>query len=441
MVGPNDVRSGVLQKGGVAVVSALLFVTCLVAAQDNTAPADLRGTVQGLVDQLDDPTLAKRQAAEQALVALGPDALPLLPAITRRTSAEAKSRLVRIREALEKASAERAARASLVTLRGEMPLSQALAELQKQTGNKIVDFRGKFGQQQTDPPVKADFDKTPFWAALDRLLDQAGLTLYSYAGQEGCVAFVARENADRERTRRACYSGLFRFEGVRLVATRDLRNPSQRALHLTMEVTWEPRVAPIVLQVPLAEMRATDEAGKPLPVEGRESNLEVPVENSIPAAELQVPLTLPPRSVARIASLTGKLSALVPGQIETFEFGDLENPKGTQQQKAGVTATLETVRKNGDVYEVRLRVKFDQAENALESHRNWVYRNEAYLLDAAGKRADNAGLQATRQDENEVGVAYLFDVESLKGCKFVYKTPALIVKLPVTYELKDIELP
>ena len=131
----------------------------------------------------------------------------------------------------------------------------------------------------------------------------------------------------------------------------------------------------------------------------------------------------------------------MPGQIETFEFGELENAKAVQQQKAGVTVVLDQVRKNVDVYEVRLRVKFDKAENALESHRNWVYRNEAYLLDAAGKRLENAGLQATRQDADEVGVAYLFDVENLKGCKFVYKTPAVIVKMPVPYELKDIELP
>ena len=41
-------------------------------------------------------------------------------------------------KAEEKQLLEAAAKASLVTLKGEMPLSKALAALEKQSGNKIV---------------------------------------------------------------------------------------------------------------------------------------------------------------------------------------------------------------------------------------------------------------------------------------------------------------
>jgi hypothetical protein len=103
---------------------------------------------------------------------------------------------------------------------------------------------------------------------------------------------------------------------------------------------------------------------------------------------------------------------------------------------------LEQVRKNLDLFEVRVRVRFDRADIALESHRNWVYNNEAFLLDPEGARVEHDGMQATLQREDEVGVAYLFDrQEGLEGCQFVYRSPVVIVALPVVYQLTEIPLP
>jgi len=425
-------------------LGSLLLISCSVLGQAD----DVRGTdelgleVRRLVRQLDDDSLEKRQAAEKALIELGPDALKLLPPVTRHTSAEVKVRLDRVRKILETAAAKATAEASTVTLEGEMPLSEALAVLGKQTDNKIMDFRAQFGQQRTDPKVTADFDKTPFWIALDRLLDQANMTVYNFSGREGVVAVIGRSERERDRAARGAYSGLFRFEGVAVHARRDLRNPQNDFLKFEIEVTWEPRLTPIMLQLALPEQRAIADTGEAIGIDSRRSRLEIPVESNIAAAELQVPLMLPNRNVKKLSSLKGKLLAMVPGRVETFEFGNLEGARAIEQRKAGATVILDQVRKNVDLYEVRVRVRFDKAENALESHRGWIYDNEAYLLDPAGKKLDNDGLQAYRQDVDEVGVAYLFArEEGLKGCKLVYKTPVLIMKIPVEYELKDIDLP
>jgi hypothetical protein len=424
------------------MIGTLLLIGSLWgAAAEPPAQDALRLQVQGLLKQLDDDALATREAAEQKLIRLGPDVLKLLPRVTPKTPAESAERLKRIRTALEKAEAEATAQASTVTLQGEMPLSKALAAVEQQTRNKIVDLREKFGQQRTDPPVKAEFRQTPFWQALDGLLDQAGLTLYSFGGQAGSVAFVARGDGLPKRTERAAYSGLFRFEATRIQATRDLRNPAAKSLRLQLDVQWEPRLSPILVQLPLSELRAEDEAGRPIAVDGERGKLEAPVENTIAAVELQLPFELPERGVAKLAKLHGTLLALVPGEIETFEFADLEKAKGAEQRRGGVTVTLDQ-RKNLEVYELRVRVRFERAENALESHRAWVYSNEAYLVDAEGKPVEHDGYQAFRQQANEVGVAYLFSHEpGLKGCKFVYKTPAALVKVPAQFTLQDIPLP
>jgi hypothetical protein len=46
-------------------------------------------------------------------------------------------------------------------------------------------------------------------------------------------------------------------------------------------------------------------------------------------------------------------------------------------------------------------------------------------------------------DVNEVGLSYKFDLEGATpaGHKFVYRTPAAVIKIPVEFELKNIELP
>ena len=46
------------------------------------------------------------------------------------------------------------------------------------------------------------------------------------------------------------------------------------------------------------------------------------------------------------------------------------------------------------------------------------------------------------QRQDEVGVAFLFDrPEGLEGCRFVYRSPVVIVALPVEYQLTEIPLP
>ena len=418
----------------------ILILAGLLTAQADAV--ELQFETRRLVRQLDGASLAEREAAERALIELGPQVLDLLPPVTRTTSAEVRVRLDRIRKRLQEQAAEAAAEATRITLQGEMPLLDALAALEQQSGNSIIDFRGRFGQAATNPAVRVDFQDEPFWKALDHLLDQVGLTIYNFSGQPGALAVVARGDGERDRAERATYSGLFRFEGVSLIARRDLRDPSGDSLRLAIEVAWEPRVAPIVLQMPLDAIQAVDETGQAIPVEAVRTQLEIPAETGIPATEIQIPLKLPDRQTRQIATLQGRMSALVPGRVEDFVFDEPRDAKLVEQRVAGVTVTLEQVRKNLDLFEVRVRVRFDQADIALESHRNWVYNNEAFLLDPEGARVDHDGMQATLQREDEVGVAYLFDrQEGLEGCQFVYRSPVVIVALPVVYQLTEIPLP
>jgi len=406
------------------------------SARKRVSPLDLKAEVNRLVLQLDDDERSQREAAERALVELGAEALSLLPPITPRTPAEVKERLGRVRKTLETAVAESIAKPALITLEGEMSLADALQAMEKQSGNRVTGYERRGGQ------VKVAFDKTLYWQALDEVLDQAGLNINEFGGETSALVLTARPENETSRTATGVYSGVFRLEALRLESRRDLRNPAVNGMQLSLGIAWEPRVAPIALRQQVSEITVLDDRGEALSLTGNQAVLNAPVEFGRSAVDFRIPLQLASRESKRIGSIKGRFTALVPGRVESFEFSDLANARDVEHERAGVVVTFERLRKNVDLYEVRMALRFEDAANALESHRGWVYRNEAFLTDKDGTRLENVGFQATRQGTNEVGVAYLFDLPGgPERCKFVYKTPALVLQLPVEYELKDIELP
>ena len=100
-----------------------------------------------------------------------------------------------------------------------------------------------------------------------------------------------------------------------------------------------------------------------------------------------------------------------------MSFADvLKSAAGKSQRRGGVEVAVDAVRKNNEIWEIHMRLRLDEDNHALESHRGWAFQNLSYLVDAKGETIDNAGLETTMQSENEVGVAYFFDrAEGLDG--------------------------
>jgi hypothetical protein len=438
----------------------LLIGSVLSAQAPASAGEGLRAEVARLVRQLDAPQLARREAAESELLRHGPAILDFLPPRDDRLPPEVQQRLGRLRQKLQQAEADASTTASTITLHADnMSLADILQAFQKQSGNTIVDYRRQFSQPATDPKLSVDFHKTPFWPALDQLLDQAGLTLYPY-GQPGSLSIVAA--VDEKGTARfghANYSGPFRFEPISVVARRNVREPGIGSLVVTVEAAWEPRLKIIKLTQPMADVVAMDDRGERLPVADRAAQPEVSIGREATAVKLDIPLQLPSRDVRQIASLKGKLLATVPGKIETFRFSKLSDAKNVEQRIAGVTVTLEKVHRisgnttssphpnplpkgEGKQCEIRLKVRFDNAGDALASHRQWIFENKAFLESPDGKPIAYETFETTAQSKNEIGLAYRFQTDQpLDTLTFVYQTPGTIVTRAFEYELKEIALP
>ena len=246
----------------------------------------------------------------------------------------------------------------------------------------------------------------------------------------------------RSRVKTASYNGPFRFQAVRVDASRDLRLDTDSSMSLTLEIAWEPRFRPISLQQRMSEIELTDENDEPIIIAARGAQLEIPVLAEAISTELRIPLEAPARSVQKIAKVRGSIHALMQGKAEPFEFDDLVDAKNVEKRAAGVTVILEKVRKNRDVWEIRVIARFDNAEGALASHRNWVFDNPAKLVAPDGEEIPFHAYDSTRQMENEVGVAYFFGIDDeLDKYKFVYETASTVLSASFDYELTDIMLP
>ena len=417
----------------------VLFLALLAGQNEESATEDL---VRQLVRQLNHDELAQREGAERNLVALGPDVLELLPPLKPSMEAEVRLRLDVVRGELERIAALKTVQATTVTLTGKMSLSKIFEAFQEQTSNKVVDFRDRLGGNSSDIEINVNFERVPFWQALDSVLDQAKLAVYTYGGEQDELAIVNRDEGQYASASRVAYGGVFRVEATHVRAIRDLKNPDNHGLQLSLEISWEPRLLPVAVQQPLDSIVAIDESGYRLPVDGEEGSLDVPVHQGLSAIEMHIPLTLPKRSVLKIASLKGKLNALVPGREETFEFDNVLNVRNIRQRKAGVSILFERLRRNDAVYEAKLLVQFDNADDAMDSHYGWVHNNKAYLVKSDNKRVSHAGYETWRREADVVGLVYKFVLdEPPTDYKFIYKTPTEMVRTPVTYELKDIELP
>lgn len=419
----------------------------------SSVPGDqhLKTQITNLVAQLDSARADERDAAEKSLLELAGTTtseidhfLDLLPEDNDQMPLAVRDRLAAIRHAVEDRVAKTAMAATKVTLSANnMPLTEVFAAIEKQTSNRLVDNR------QGDAPddgalgghVTIELNDEPFWPAVDKLLDVAQLDVYSYGG-ESVLSIVSRNQENAKRFDRAHYTGPFRIEIIEIQSQRGLRQPQRNSLKLQMEVAWEPRLRPIALSQPIQDVEATTDTGAQLPVSQPEAVLDVEVPDGTQAAEIILSLSLPARNANRIASLRGKLRALVPGRQVKFQFDGIAKASGKSQQRGGVRVTVDNVRQNNAIWEVHMRLALDESNQALESHRGWVLQNKSYLADADGEAIDNAGLETTRQTPNEVGVAYLFDLPNgLDGLSWVYETPAAIVEIPVEYEIRDIELP
>ncbi|HMC12062.1 MAG TPA: hypothetical protein VKH44_12260 [Pirellulaceae bacterium] len=179
---------------------ALLYVAsgAVWAADDKPAVPEadpqLARQVGRAVGQLNDDRASERDAAEKKLLELAGKStaeadhfLQALPKESDQMPVAVRERLAHIRKQVEYRAAKAATAATTVTLVAkDMALTDVIAAIEKQTGNRFIDNR----EQQGEPAnaqgarINIELKGEPFWSAVDQIFDQAKLGIYSYGGKD-----------------------------------------------------------------------------------------------------------------------------------------------------------------------------------------------------------------------------------------------------------------
>ena len=228
------------------------------------------------------------------------------------------------------------------TLQGkEILVGNALAELEKQTGNHVEDRRANRDEALK---IKLDLQKVTFWQALDAIAKEADAKV-SVFERDGKISL-----ADGPHLALAVsHSGLFRVTAKRINAYRALDTDSH-LMDIFLEVAWEPRFQPLLMETRPDSMEAQDDKGR---------NLEIPDEGKQPAsvnekkaAEVQIRLPAPQRSAGKLSSFKGKLAAMGPSKTLTYTFDKLSVIEKKEEAKKltqdGVTVHIRQLKTEGE---------------------------------------------------------------------------------------------
>jgi hypothetical protein len=404
-------------------------------AKSNTEDnSEFRDRVLGWIDSLNSTSGAARQEAERALIAEGPRISSLLPTDHSDLSAEAIERLTRIREALKVNQAEHETNAAIIRLHDVHSIGEAFEAISRDSG---VEFEFDGDRREPFNPIAAPLG---FWAALDIVLDHCSSDINFDRSDRHGLRIVPREEHRAARSDSAAYAGVFRIEPVSITARRVMRQANLNGLNITIELSWEPTLTPIGLSIPVADLSGRYSDGQTVRPQVSGESIEIPSPGDVCQSEFYLPLQLPDAGPRKIESLQGSIEALLPGKRKSFEIpltADIRH-----KTIDSMTVRVEDIRKNGTLHEVRVSIELKDADQALESHRQWIFENPVHARLASGAVVEHLGMEVYRHTLDSVGIGYLFDIgENPQGVTFVYESPTAVAHKRVEFLVEDISLP
>ncbi|MEM9589266.1 MAG: hypothetical protein AAGA03_18435, partial [Planctomycetota bacterium] len=299
----------------------------------------------------------------------------------------------------------------------------------------------EFSYQGNDSkPITMSSRPLAFWQAVDQVLDQAELDVNFYAGETGELALEPRREGRPSRADSAAYCGVYRLEPTAVTARRNLTQPELSAVNISMELAWEPRLTPIGVTLPITQLTAVLDDGQKLLPQQTAETIDIATSSDIAFSEFFLPMQSPEGRPTKIETLSGVIRALLPGKTQAFEV-KLDQPGG-RQTIDDMTVTVEQIRPNGPLHEIRVAVSLQDAADSLESHRQWIFENEVHVKRADGTRAEHLGYSVYRQSDDGVGIAYMFELGgAMATSALVYRSPTAVVETTETFVIKDVSLP
>ena len=450
---PASNRESVIRWSFIGLAACICLVAPIAAARaaaQGDGDAAVRDRVLQLVDRLDSGTKESQDAAQASLIKLGPKILPLLPDAATAKTPERKQRLEKVRAKLKEMEPDVTTAATKITIKSKgIRLSEALQQLQKQSGNAISDMREQLGADVTNPAIDLDIENKNFFEALD-LITRLGEVTTTYATGDGTIGIMAGAAMDSPAGTPAPkkvepmrqYIGPFLVEMKQLSLNRDFGTGAGTG-NIQLEVAWEPRLRPMLLKLDYENLKILDDRKKVVaPQVNMESN-EVVVRPENPSSEINLNIAAPDRDAKKLSSLKLKAELTIPAGMKTFRFPSLAEKNVTSKQ-GDVSLTLEETEVDEQVWKVNVTLTYPGEGPAFESYRQGLFNNRLWLQRADGSRFEhNGGYSNTASDGGKLGFEYLFVDAPGKPAdyQFVYESPSKVITIPLEFEFKDIPLP
>ena len=120
---------------------------------------------------------------------------------------------------------------------------------------------------------------------------------------------------------------------------------------------------------------------------------------------------IPPDMKLTNASIRGKVNCLIAAATERIVFDQKTLTRGETQRRGGVTVQirkvgLESLPRHESDFEIGILVNYDNGGPAFESHRTWIYHNDAFIESKEGAPRNFTDFEVTRQSDGAIAVDF-----------------------------------
>ena len=413
-----------------SVVAGCLFlaVTCDCSAQVSEADQfDLESEARLLLNEVDGPKRATRHRAEQRLIALGSEVLPLLQREEARNTAVSISIERVVRAIREKISRDRL-EGTRISLEQSKSLAQALSAVEHLSGYRVI-WNGRSDPHSISCPT--EFSDVEFWKALDGIADRTQ-TDWRWAPNRA-IAFSDDVLPSSEVTH---VVGCFRISAMAVRRRSSFRQSSRRITRVNFQIDVEPNVVPYFATVSDVDFGCAAPEGDLFPFDP-DAQREIPFSTR-QRASFAVDLSPSGQNTLSSGTLWGAFTIVCAISREEVTLG-LDAPRKTAEN--GTRLTLDSLEPAGDLVVAHVKLDGRLPFSEFDSYRLGMLHHDG-RLDAAGERFHSLDVQLEHVTHDQHVVRYIFPSVpgELKQARLVYVHPTMMIRHRVPFQLKDFSL-
>jgi hypothetical protein len=371
----------------------------------------------------------RRQAIEQ-LVALGPDAEPVLRELLQReldgeTRKNVELAIGRIRE-------NRVMGPTMLTLHvKDASPAQVFANIARQCSIPVPTWPEKLWDQPGWPNLTLDFDRRPFWEVMDELSKRLQ------------VDYLTTEPQDLRIARDSGHPSGATFLSGAFLLTADVMT-FRNGMTVELSIYGEPKVV-ITRAISFKLDRAEDDHGNVLLPQTSRRFFGRRFRTG--SRQLPMPFQRPPEEVNRIAHFQGSIKIAIQTASEIWKVADLLTMSPQTRTVDSMPITLESfgTARVGEGYELVLSVPSGWSSKGTQDELVELIRKRLQVLDAHGRKLTLGAVDPrAANDGTEITAAFSTAVADGPNtgapASLLWDIPAHTRELVVPFDFKDIPI-